>query len=176
MQPYSSVGGVKSKSQQILGPPPTSGTISVYVQKLSSLAFVTLCSVVFWGHQANLSAVHTECLPMCRWHISLGVFASLYGMILLIANYMGEKQQISRDGWFTHGREVHLILVLVLLWTLGVVTVSTKNRGTDGLMTWFAWLSFFGSVFATFKAYHSFKEMDLPTVHPDLDGNEHVYG
>jgi len=176
MQPYSSVVGVKSKSQQILGPPPTSGTISVYVQKLTSLAFVTLCSVVFFGHQANLSAVTGECAEMCRWHISLGVFAAVYGLLLLTANYMGEKQQISRDGWFTHGREVHLIAILVLIWTLGVVTVSTRNKGTDGLMTCFAWMAFFGSLFATFKAYHSFKEMDLPTVHPDIDVNEHVYG
>ena len=175
MQGYAPLSG-KSKSDQILGPPPASGSISVYEQKLTSLAFVTLCSVVFFGHQVNLAGAWKACEGLCRWHISLGVISGLYTGILLLCNQLAESRSISRDGWFSHGREVHLVAVLVLLWTFGVITVSTHNGG-DGIMRWFSWGAFFGSIYATFKSYHSFKEEDLPTPLPDgFDGEDFVYG
>ncbi len=175
MSTYAALSG-KSKSNQILAPPPESGRISVYAQKLTSLAFVVLCSVVFFGHEANRAGALKQCSHMCRWHIALGLFTFIYSAILLLANHLAEGRRISRDGWFTHGREVHLIALLFVLWTLGVITVSTKDGG-DGVTLWFAWLAFFGSAYATFKAYHSFKEEDQPSVLPDgFDEEDFVYG
>ncbi len=175
MQSYAALGG-KSKATEILAPPPASGSISVYAQKLTSIAFVVLCSTVVFGHESNLAFARNYCSGLCRWHIALGIGSFFYSLVLLVLNHLAEGGRISRDGCFTHGREVHLILVLVLSWTFGVITVSTYQGG-DGIVMWFTWLAFFGSIYSTFKAYHSFKEEDLPTVPPEgFDGEDFVYG
>lgn len=175
MQSYTPVG-VKTKATQLLGPSPVSGSISVYAQKLTSLAFVTLCSTVVAGHEGNYASAFGKCPRLCRWHITLGVFSLVYSLSLLLANHLAEGRRISREGWFTHGREVHLIGILAVFWLFGACTVSTHNGG-DQIVRWFTWLAFFGSIYATFKAYHSFKEEDLPTVLPNgFDEEDFVYG
>lgn len=175
MQSYAALGG-KSKAPDILTPPPATGAISVYAQKLTALAFITLCSTVVFGHQANIAFASRSCDGLCGWHIALGVGSFFYSLVLLLLNHLAEGGQISRDGCFTHGREVHLVLALIVWWGFGIITVSL-HRATDGLVLWFSWLAFFGSVYCTFKAYHSFKEEDLPTVLPDgFDGDDFVYG
>lgn len=176
MQSYAPLAVAKTKANQILSGAPESGSISVYAQKLTSLAFVTLCSVVFLGHVGNRAAAYGACHGLCRWHLSLGVLTALYSAMLLIANQLAESRRLSRDGWFSHGREVHLVAFLFVMWIFGVITVSTYEGG-DALMRWFAWGAFFGSAYATFKSYHSFKEEDLPTVLPDgFDEEDFVYG
>lgn len=96
--------------------------------------------------------------------------------MLLVANYFAEGRRNWREGWFTHGREFYLIGLLVVVWLPGVATVSS-HEGGDNLQRWFTWLAFFGSIYASFKAYHSYKEEDLPTVLPDgFDEEDFVYG
>eukprot|EP00171_Calliarthron_tuberculosum_P007310 IDg7310t1 len=165
MQSYTPVGG-KTKPTELLGPPPVSGSISVYAQKLTSLAFVTLCSTVVAGHEANFASAFGNCKSSCQLHITLGVFSFVFSLSLLFANRLAEGRTISREGWFSHRHEMYLIGVLIVVWLIGVGSVSSQDRGEE-LVRWFAWLAFFGSMYATFKAYHSSKEEDLPTVLPD---------
>lgn len=66
--------------------------------------------------------------------------------------------------------------ILIFLWIPVVASVSTFN-GAPMVATWFAWLGFFGSIYATYQAYHSFKEGDLPSDLPEgYDEEDYVYG
>lgn len=174
MQTYAMVG--KPKATDILSPPPKSGTMSVYAQKLTALAFVWLCSAVVFGHVVNVAFALRTCAALCRWHLVLGLASWLYTSVLLALNYLTETGNMSRAGCFSHGLEVHLIFALVIPWTLGVFTVSLYGAATR-LTMWFAWFAFFGSIYATYKAYHSFKEEDLPSALPEgFDEEDFVYG
>jgi hypothetical protein len=180
MQGYSQVG--KPRHEEILGPPPRSGHVSVYAQKLTGLAFVWLCSIVVWGHTANIGSALRKCGNSCRFQIVMGVVTWLFSSVLLLFNYLCERGSMARTGFFSHGLEVQLIAVLALLWIPLVGAVSAVKKGTSGFSTptltvWFAWLGFFASLYGTFKAYHSFKEEDLPTPIPSgFDEEDIVYG
>jgi hypothetical protein len=180
MQAYSHAG--KSRHDEILAPPPRSGHVSVYAQKLIVLAFVWLSSLVVWGHTANVSSASRKCGSTCRFQIVMGVVLWLFSSVLLLFNYLCERGSMARTGFFSHGLEVQLIAVLALLWIPLVGAVSAVQKGSSAfsapvLTIWFGWLGFFASLFATFKAYHSFKEEDLPTPIPSgLDEEDIVYG
>jgi len=75
--------------------------------------------------------------------------------------------------------EVQLIAAVILLWIPAVAAASVRGSPFDptGVSVWFAWLALFGSIYATYRAYHSFKEEDLPTALPDgFDEEDYVYG
>lgn len=175
MQAYTAGLG-KPKATDILAPPPRSGQVSVYAQKLTALAFVWLCAIVVWGHVTNFAHASGSCAGNCSLQIAIGVIAWVYTSILLVLNYLTESGSMSRTGMFSHGLEVQLIAGLVLIWTPAVGSVSTVGNASP-VTVWFAWLGFFGSIYATYKAYHSFKEEDLPTPLPDgYDEDDFVYG
>lgn len=170
------VQGGKARAEEILGPPPRTGHVSVYAKKLTALAFVALCAVVVWGHSANIGAAKRTCPSSCVFQIAFAVLIWLYVSMLLLFNYLCEKGTMLRTGFFSHGLEVQLVGVAVLLWVPLVATVSAIGKAPP-LTTWFAWLGFFGNIYATFLAYHSFKEEDLPTNIPvGFDEEDYVYG
>jgi hypothetical protein len=137
---------------------------------------VSLCSLVVWGHTANIGGAVRSCGGDCRFHIVVGVVAWLYTSMLLLFNYMCERGSMARTGFFSHGLEVQLIAILVIVWIPLVGSVSSVGSAPT-LTVWFAWLGFFGSLYATFKAYHSFKEEDLPSGIPSgFDEENYVYG
>jgi hypothetical protein len=174
MQAYTHGG--KPQAEEILGPAPRSGHVSVYAQKLTALAFVSLCAVVVWGHTANIGAAGKSCGSSCRFQIVVGVVVWLYSTILLLFNYMCERGSMMRTGFFSHGLEVQLIAILAVVWIPLVGSVSAVNKAPL-LTVWFAWLGFFGTMYATFKAYHSFKEEDLPSaIATGFDEENYVYG
>lgn len=174
MQAYTHGG--KSKAEELLGPPPRSGHISVYARKLTALAFVSLCALVVWGHRSNIAAAFRTCDSTCVFQIAFAVVIWLYVSILMLFNYLCESGSMSRTGFFSHGLEVQLIALSVLLWVPLVATVSAVGKAPL-LTVWFAWLGFFGNIYATFLAYHSFKEEDMPTAVPvGFDEEEFVYG
>lgn len=185
MQSYAMDG---KKGSAILGPPARSGHVSVYAQKLTALSFVWLCSLVVWGHTANLGAAYRSCQSSCRFQIVFGVLIWLFSTMLLLLNYLCERGSMSRSGFFSHALEGQLVGVMALLWIPLVASVSAlesvDRTGTDTLIgksdavsVWFAWLGFFGSVYGAFKAYHSFKEQDLPSPVPTgFDEEDYVYG
>lgn len=174
MQAY--VQGGKARAEELLGPPPRSGHVSVYAKKLTTLAFVSLCAVVVWGHTANMGAANRTCPSNCIFQISFAVLIWLYVGLLLLFNYLCEKGSMQRTGFFSHGLEVQLVGLAVLLWVPLVASVSAINKASS-LSIWFAWLGFFGNIYATFLAYHSFKEEDLPSQVPaGFDEEDYVYG
>lgn len=181
MQAYTA-GVARPKATEILSAPPRSGSFSVYSQKLTALAFVWLCAIVVWGNVANFASVSVStvttdaCDARCGVQIGFAVLAWLYVSGLLILNYLTEKNSMSRNGCFSHGLEVQWIGFLVVLWI--PVLVSTSTVGAAPVVaTWFAWGGFFGAFYATYKAYHSFKEEDLPSALPDgFDEEDYVYG
>lgn len=174
MQDYTHGG--KAKAEELLGPPPRSGHISVYARKLTALAFVALCALVVWGHSANIGAANRECSSSCVFQIAFAVVIWLYVSVLMLFNYLCENGSMARTGFFSHGLEVQLVAVAVVLWVPVVATVSAVGKAPT-LSVWFAWLGFFGTMYATFLAYHSFKEEDLPTGVPaGFDEEDYVYG
>lgn len=83
---------------------------------------------------------------------------------------------MSRTGCFSHGLEVQLVSVGVIMWVPLVATVSSVGNAPM-ITVWFAWLGFFSTIYASFLAYHSFKEQDLPNGLPaGFDEEENVYG
>lgn len=174
MHPYAHAG--KGNPEEVLSPPPRSGYISVYAQKLTAVAFVALCALVVWGHTANIGAARRNCGSSCRFQIIFGVVIWLFASILLLFNYLCERGSMARTGFFSHGLEAQLIALLVILWIPLVASCSSVGKAPS-LTIWFAWLGFLGSIYATFKAYHSFKEEDLPTdIPPEYDEEGYVYG
>lgn len=175
MQAYTP-GLVKPKATEILAPPPRSGHFSVYAQKLTAQAFVWLCCIVVWGNVANDATIRGKCSTHCGFQIAFAVLAWLCASIILILNYLAESSSLSRHGCFSHGVEAQLTALLMVLWVPGVASASSY-RAAPIIATWFSWLGFFGSVYATYKAYHSFKEEDLPSALPEgFDEEDYVYG
>lgn len=175
MQAYTA-GVARPKATEILAAPPRSGSFSVYSQKLTALAFVWLCAIVVWGNVANYASVLGKCVARCGLQIGFAVLAWLYVSTLLIFNYLAEKGTFSRNGCFSHGLEVQWIGSLVVVWIPVLVSTSTVDAAPV-VATWFAWGGFFGAFYATYKAYHSFKEEDLPSALPDgFDEEDYVYG
>lgn len=183
MQVYASTGA-PPQATEILSSPPRSGSFSVYSQKLTALAFSWLCAIVVWGNVANYAGVIDKCSKRCDVQIAFGVLAWIYTSILLMFNYLTEKEFLSRTGFFSHGAEIQWIAFLVILWVPVVVSTSTVgslNLSADDitpfLAIWFAWGGLFGAMYATYKAYHSFKEEDLPSAPPDgYNEADYVYG
>lgn len=169
-------GAVKPKATEILSAPPRSGTISVYAQKLTAQAFVWLCCFVVWGNIANHAVVRKQCTQLCIVQILCATLAWLWTTVLLGRNYMTEGTSGSQTRCFSNGMEAPFTFMLVLLFTVVVGTTSNYN-GAPIVATWFAWLGFFGSMYATYKAYHWCKEEDLPSSLPDgYDEESYVYG
>lgn len=176
MQAYTA-GMSKAKATEILAPPPRSGTFSVYAQKLTAFAFVWLCGIVVWGNSANAASVIKNCGVGCGFRISFAVFAWVYVSCLLLLNYFTENGTLDRTGCFSHGTEAQASAVLVLLFIPVVAASSTVKSDAPLVSTWFAWLGLFGSIYVTYKAYHSFKEEDLPSALPEgFDEEDYVYG
>lgn len=167
---------IRPKATEILVGPPRSGIFSVYSTKLTALAFVWLCSLVTWANTANYGAVFSSCDVRCIVVIAVGVFVWFYSSLLLSLNWLAESNRLSRNGFFSHGLEVWWIGFLVLFWIPIIITVS-KYPLLPAVAVWFSWAGFFASIYATFKAYHSFKEEDLPSQLPDgFEEEDHVYG
>lgn len=180
MQAYTA-GVARPTATEILSAPPRSGSFSVYSQKLTALAFVWLCAIVVWGNVANYASIKGDCVGRCGVQIGFAVLAWFYVSGLLVFNYLAESETISRHGCFSHGSEVQWIGVLVLVWIPVVIsssTISSSPGGADPIVaTWFAWGGFFGAFYATYKAYHSFKEEDLPSSLPEgYDEEDYIYG
>lgn len=168
--------GMKAKVAEILSAPPRSGHFSIYAQKLSAQAFVWLCGIVVWGNVVNKASIIKECGVSCAFQITFALLTWIIASIILGLNYLAESSLSWRTGCFSHGVEAQLTAVLVILWIPVVATVSSIGAAPR-VATWFAWLGFLGSMYATFKAYHSFKEEDLPSDLPDgFDEEEYVYG
>ena len=148
-------------------------------RKLTALAFVWLCSIVSWGHAANIASVIGKCTARCGFQVTIGVVSWVYTSVLLVLNYLTESDRLSRTGCFSHGMEVQLMAALIILWIPGVgaASVADLESPSSVVSIWFAWLAFFGSIFTTYKAYHSFKEEDLPSALPEgFDEEDYVYG
>lgn len=174
MQAYTHGG--KSKAEEILSPPPRSGHLSVASKKLSALAFVALCGLVVWGHTSNIAAADRSCPSSCITQLILGVLVFAWSCVLLACNFFASKGTFSRTGCFSHGLEVQLVGLSVVLWVPLVAAVSAVGKAPN-LTIIFAWLGFFGAIYATFLAYHNFKEEDLPTGLPvGFDEEDYVYG
>lgn len=166
----------RQKATEILVGPPRSGIFSVYSTKLTALSFVWLSSLVTWANIANYGAVLTRCDLRCIVVIAVGVFVWFYSSLLLSLNWLAESDRLSRNGFFSHGLEVMWISFLVLFWIPIIITTS-KHPLLPAVVVWFSWAGFFASIYATFKAYHSFKEEDLPSDLPDdFEEEDHVYG
>lgn len=168
-------GVVKPKATEILAPPPRSGSFSVYAQKLTALAFVWLCCIVVWGNVANLATARGICILRCRLQITFSVITWIYSSFLLVLNYLTEASTLSRTGCFSHGLEAQFTAFMIILWIPVLATTSSNNY--ENVATWFSWLGFFGSIYASYKAYHSFKEEDLPSSLPEgFNEEDYVYG
>lgn len=173
MQPYNVV---RPKATEILAGPPRSGIYSVYSTKLTALAFVWLCSLIVWANITNFGVATEECNLRCIVVIAVGVFVWFYSSLLLSLNWLAESDRLSRNGFFSHGLEVWWIGFLVVFWVPIIITAS-KYPPQKGVVVWFSWLGFFASIYATFKAYHSFKEEDLPSEPPEgFEEEDYVYG
>lgn len=170
MQPYAP--GLAKPKNHILAPPPRSGTFSVYAHKLTAQAFVWLCSFVVWGNVANAAGIRDSCQGRCIVEIIFAAFVWICATGILCRNYRAEQSPDS-TAYFL---EAQCTAILIVLWIPVLVCISTYDGGPV-LATWFAWLGFFGSIYATYKSYHSFKEEDLPTDLPDgYDEEDYVYG
>lgn len=175
MQAYTA-GIARPTATEILSAPPRSGSFSVYSQKLTALAFVWLCSIVVWGNVANVASVLGNCTNRCGVQIGFAVLVWLYVSVLLVCNYLTESELLSRHGCFSHGAEVQGISAMVILWIPVLVSISAVNAAPI-VATWFAWGGFLGSFYATYKAYHSFKEEDLPSSLPQgYEEEDYIYG
>lgn len=175
MQAYTA-GVARPKATEILAGPPRSGSFSVYAQKLTALVFIWLCAIVVWGNVANAANIRNTCNSRCAVQLAFGVLTWLYVSVLLLLNFLAERQSLSRHGCFSHGLEVQWIAVLVLTW-IPVIASASSIDAAPLVATWFAWLGFIGSFYATYKAYHSFKEEDLPSPLPEgFDEEDYVYG
>lgn len=166
----------RPKATEILTGPPRSGVISVYSTKLFALVFVILCAVVVWGNAVNIATSMNKCGSRCGITIAFAGLAWVYAMLLFFLNWLAERGTVSRNGCFSHGVEVQWIAILVPIWIPAVVATN-KFRIESSVGAWFSWGGFFGSAYATFKAYHSFKEEDLPSRAPDgFEEESYVYG
>lgn len=168
-------GIVKQKGSEVLSPPPRTGHFSIYAQKLSAQAFIWLASVTVWGNVVNYSSIREKCNVHCGFQIAFGVLIWILVSAILFINYLAETSSKYR-GSFTHAHEVQATGALIFLWVPVVISVSIYNAAPL-VATWFAWLGFLASFYATYKAYHSFKEEDLPSDLPDgFDEEQYVYG
>ncbi|PXF45871.1 hypothetical protein BWQ96_04408 [Gracilariopsis chorda] len=173
MQPHNAANILKPVPKTILSPPSRTGTLSVYATKLVALAFVWLCSTVVWGHQANVAGVIDKCDAQCIVNLIFSIISWLCTSAILFMNYRAES---ARTDGYNGGCEPQVTALLVFFWIFVVASASTHGD-VDFIIVVFAWLGFFGSIFATFKSYHSFKERDLPTVMPEnYDEEDYVYG
>lgn len=170
MQPYAP--GLAKSKKHILAPPPRSGTFSVYAHKLTAQAFVWLCSIVVWGNVANAAGIRNVCYGRCIVEIIFAALVWLGATIILCHNYYAERSPNS-SAYFM---EAQVTALLIFLWIPVIICISTYDGGPV-VATWFAWLGLFGNIYATYKAYHSFKEEDLPSDLPDgYDEEDYVYG
>lgn len=176
MQVYTA-GLSRPKAIELLSGPPRSGTFSVYSQKLAALAFVWLCSIIVWGNVSNYATIRGQCEARCAIQIAFALLVWVYVSMLLLLNFLAESQSLSRQGCFSHGTEAQWTGLVIFLWMPVLVSVSTINELPTIVATWFAWLGFFGACYASYKAYHSFKEEDLPSPSPGgFDEEDYVYG
>lgn len=175
MQTYSS-GIVKEKTTEILSAPPRSGHISIYSEKLAAQTFVWLCCTVVWGNVINEASIRKTCQAHCGFQLAFAFIAWTLASIILFLNKQADSNPKNRNGCFSHGMEWQLTAVLIVLWIPPVISVSTFNAAPL-VATWFSWLGFLSSMYATLKAYHSAREEDLPSDLPDgFDEEDYVYG
>lgn len=171
-----SAGIVKPESTEILVGPPRSGHFSVYAYKICAQSFVWLCSIVVWGSVVNVFAILKKCNTNCIFQLAFSFIAWIAVSSILVLNLLAENSSRWRNSCFSHGVEAQLTAVLIILW-IPVVSTASSPDFPYPVTTWFAWLGFFGSIYATYKAYHSFKEQDLPSDVPDgYDEEDYVYG
>lgn len=145
-----------------LSAPPRSGEFSPYAQKLGTQAFVWLCSIVVFGSAANFNfEVEGKCLGLCRFSIAAGAVSFSCLTLLLIGHILVGTRKLDRSSWLSSDTEKRFMTILAFWWAIASATasaISNKEPYRPTLPFVFSWLAFFGSMVASYKAYHASKE------------------
>ncbi|KAK1865823.1 hypothetical protein I4F81_008346 [Pyropia yezoensis] len=166
-----------AKTDDFLGPPPVTGSLSPAGQKIMFLATTCLAAVVTWGSAANYGSARKQCQSACVSTIIFGVAVWVLSLLPLLGNLALARGSFTRSGAFTYGREWFLIVLVVVLWVITVGTVASPATPGRSLTQWAAWIGLFTAVGALIKAIHTRKEEDQPSAVPaDFDEEDLVYG
>mmetsp|Transcript_5279 Transcript_5279/g.10827 ORF Transcript_5279/g.10827 Transcript_5279/m.10827 type:complete len:186 (-) Transcript_5279:2404-2961(-) len=163
---------VPSKQNQILTAKTRTGDLAPYAQKLAAEFFVFLSSLITLGATADFARVAGSCGSACRYVLIVGLVSTVILSLILIFNYLGEMNKLSRQGWYSHRFEMRLLgFVAILCWVPGAATISSRSTLiTTGTGVTFGWLSFFGCLYATYTCYRAMKEEEtLAAIVPDLE-------
>mmetsp|Transcript_14432 Transcript_14432/g.29518 ORF Transcript_14432/g.29518 Transcript_14432/m.29518 type:complete len:175 (-) Transcript_14432:1061-1585(-) len=171
---------IPRKEQKFFTTQTKATNLSPYSEKLVLESLVMLFSVIEFGRTSESvsRAGGAGCEGLCAWSILSGVVSFVFAGVVLLLNYLCANAQLSRYGFFSHKFEMYMMMALTLWWVPGVATASAINNAhKSGVGTFFAWASFFGSILATYKAYHSYKEEDEPDSVPyGYDEGAYIYG
>mmetsp|Transcript_18222 Transcript_18222/g.31584 ORF Transcript_18222/g.31584 Transcript_18222/m.31584 type:complete len:179 (-) Transcript_18222:269-805(-) len=134
--------------------------VSPYGLKLCTQVVMWVSSIIVFGSTAQ---AHTNgsCDASCGYAIATGVISFIHLTLLLFFNLMCELSRLSRQGWFTHHFEAYNMYLLVFWWIPGVSNIAQYRTPSPGTGQFFAFIAFFGSLYGSLKAYHSYKEEEL---------------
>lgn len=166
-----------AKSDDFLGPPPQTGSLSPAGQKVFFLATTCLAAVVTWGSAANYAAARRQCHSACSSTIAFGVLVWVLSLLPLMGNFGLARGNLTRSGPFTYRIEWALIVLVLFVWVITVGIVASPSTPGRSLTQWAAWIGLFTAVGALVKAFHTQKEEDQPSAVPaDFDEEDLVYG
>mmetsp|Transcript_10706 Transcript_10706/g.22754 ORF Transcript_10706/g.22754 Transcript_10706/m.22754 type:complete len:179 (-) Transcript_10706:574-1110(-) len=132
--------------------------ISPYAMKLVVQVTMWMSSIIVFGSTAELSSNRGTCNAACGYAVAVGVISFLHLTLLLLCNFLTEINRLSRQTWFSHQFETFNMYLLVFWWTPGVANIASVRSQTPGPGQVFGFVAFFGSMYGSFKAYHSHKE------------------
>lgn len=150
-----------------LSGPPKSGESSPFALKIAAEAFVCLCSVVVFGSTADYKTQARPCTSLCKFGIATGVISFLISGVILVGQLLILTNRAEKSGWFSPKAEQKGMIFLSVWWIIGVAFLSALEPfpGTklpiphaSGIGIIFGWLALFGSIFASYKAYHALEE------------------
>lgn len=109
--------------------------------------------------------------------IATGVLSFLATTVILVGHYLTWSSKVDKSSWFSAAAEKRYMFGLALWWTVGVSCLSAFGKvdeflfpewHTSGLAIIFGWLAFFGSIYGTYKAYHSQREEQKSLVYAQI--------
>lgn len=168
--------GGRTERSPFLSGPPRSGELSPFAQKLAAQCFIWLASIVVFGSTADFATSNNRCSSLCRFGIATGVLSFIATTLILVAHYLTWSSKVHKSSWFSSAAEKRIMFGLAIWWTVGVSCLSafgkadgnTAVRHTSELAIMFGWLAFFGSIYGTYKAYHSQREEQKSLVYAQI--------
>uniref|UniRef100_A0A7S0ZEG6 MARVEL domain-containing protein n=1 Tax=Timspurckia oligopyrenoides TaxID=708627 RepID=A0A7S0ZEG6_9RHOD len=127
-----------------------------YAIKLMVQVTMWIASIIVFGSTSQANG--NGCSTQCAYAITTGLLSFIFLSFLLIFNFLAEINRLSRQVWFTYQFEAFCMYLLILWWIPGVANIASVRSATPGNGEVFAFVAFFGSIYGSFKAYHTYVE------------------